>query len=185
MIQNLTFITGNPHKKDLIEKHLGFSIDHHALDLDEIQSVDPEEVISHKVKQAYGVLKKPVLVEDASLIFNALGKLPGPFIKWFMKEMGNEGLCRLLKDFDDRSAKGVVGFGFYDGQELRVLIHSVDGSVPESPRGDQGFGWDPIFIPKGYDKTWAEMNEEERNKSYVRFPAMQKLVDFLEGYGQS
>ena len=185
MIKDLTFITGNPHKADLIKQHLGIEIAHHTLDLDEIQSVDPEEVIAHKVKQAYSILQKPVLVEDASLIFTALGKLPGPLIKWFLLEIGNGGLCKLLKDFKDKSAIGQVGFGFYDGKELRVFLHSVHGSVPVAPRGDKGFGWDPVFIPAGYDKTWAEMDEEERSKTYVRFPAMKQLEEFLKSYSAS
>ncbi len=183
MIKDLTFITGNPHKKELLEKHLGIEVNHHKLDLDEIQSVDPKEVISHKVRQAHQMLKKPIIVEDASLIINAWGKLPGPLIKWFIQEVGLIGICRMLNNFEDKTAIGIVGFGFYDGNEIKVFIHEVQGSIPNKPLGENGFGWDPIFVPDGFTKTWAEMKDEERNLSYVRFPAMKKLEDFLRNYG--
>ena len=80
---NVTFITGNRIKAEHLARHLDYPINHQSIDLDEIQSLDPNEIVTHKVRQAYSLIKRPVLVEDVSLIFNALGKLPGPFIKWF------------------------------------------------------------------------------------------------------
>lgn len=80
---NITFITGNQFKADYLAKYLGFSVDHHKLDLDEIQSLDLHKIVEHKVKQAYDILESPVLVEDVSLEFKALGGLPGavyPFL---------------------------------------------------------------------------------------------------------
>lgn len=87
-MKDITFITGNQHKADFLAKHLGMPIAHHKLDLDEIQSTDLRVVVEHKAKQAYEILQKPVLVEDAGLTLTALGNLPGPFIKWFVAELG-------------------------------------------------------------------------------------------------
>lgn len=95
-MQSITFITGNQKKADYLARYLGFPIEHIKLDLDEIQSLDLDEIVEHKVKQAYEKIKKPVLVEDASLEFMALGRLPGPFIKFFIEEMGLDKLCTLL-----------------------------------------------------------------------------------------
>jgi len=95
-MQRITFITGNQHKADYLEKYLGFSVGHIKLDLNEIQSLDLNEIVEHKVKEAYAKIKKPVLVEDASLEFSALGRLPGPFIKFFIEEMGLEKICSML-----------------------------------------------------------------------------------------
>ena len=61
-MKDLTFITGNQNKADFLAKHLGVPVAHHKLDLDEIQSLDPRVVVEHKVRQAYEVLNKPVLV---------------------------------------------------------------------------------------------------------------------------
>lgn len=158
---NVTFITGNQGKADFLAKHLGIDIPHKKVELDELQSLDLHEIVEHKVKQAYMKIKKPVLVEDVSFTFDAMGRLPGPFVKWFLEELGNEGICDLLTRYSNHSATGYVCFGYFDGKLIKFFDGKVEGSVPERPRGSNGFGWDSIFIPKGTNKTYAEMNEEE------------------------
>ena len=66
------FISGNQNKIDYLSKTLGIELEHQKIDLDEIQSSDPKVVIEHKVKQAFQIVDKPVLVEDTSSSFNAL-----------------------------------------------------------------------------------------------------------------
>lgn len=78
------FITGNQNKANYLSRTIGIQLEHQKLDLDEIQSSDPKKVIEHKVKQAYSLINKPVLVEDTSLGFSAIDGLPGPFIKFFV-----------------------------------------------------------------------------------------------------
>ena len=76
-------------------KLLDLPLEHQKIDLDEIQSVSLEEVVEHKVRQAYEIAKRPVLVEDVALSFEALGGLPGPFVKFFVEAPnGLENLCR-------------------------------------------------------------------------------------------
>lgn len=72
----VTFITGNQNKADYLAKYLGFPVAHQKIHLDELQSLSLREIVEHKVKQAYDIIKKPVLVEDVSLEFSALGRLP-------------------------------------------------------------------------------------------------------------
>ena len=86
-MQPITFITGNQKKADYLAKYLGFSVWHQKINLDELQSLSLREIVEHKVKQSYDIIKKPVLVEDVSLEFSALGKLPWPFIKFFEQEV--------------------------------------------------------------------------------------------------
>src|SRR5688572_11256576 len=95
-ISSLTFITGNPAKAEQLRRHLEYPVEHQKLDLHEIQSLDLREIVEHKAKDAFRQVGKPVLVEDTSLIFHALGRLPGPLIRWFLEELGNPGLCKLL-----------------------------------------------------------------------------------------
>lgn len=78
---NITFITGNQNKADYLAKYLGFPVRHQKVDLDEVQSLDLHEIVEHKVRQAYGTIGSPVLVEDVALEFSALGRFPGTFIK--------------------------------------------------------------------------------------------------------
>lgn len=90
-MKEITFITGNPSKAEQLGRHLGHPVKHLKLDIPEIQSLDLREVTRHKVEEAFRQINSPVLVEDTSLTFNSLGKLPGPLIKWFLTELGNEG----------------------------------------------------------------------------------------------
>jgi len=96
------FITGNQNKSDYLSKVLGVNLGHKKLELDEIQSVDPFAVTEHKARQAYSIIHKPILIQDTSLVFDALDGLPGPFVKFFIEsEDGLVNLCRILNDFDD------------------------------------------------------------------------------------
>ncbi|HEX9722192.1 MAG TPA: non-canonical purine NTP pyrophosphatase [Candidatus Paceibacterota bacterium] len=177
---NLTFITGNPAKAEQLSRHLDYPVEHKKLDLPEIQSLDLTEIVEHKAKEAYKLIQGPVLVEDTSLTFVALGKLPGPLIKWFLNELDNNGLCKLLNNYNNRTAVAEVCFGFYDGKELKTFEAQKRGTITKEPKGERGFGWDPIFTPDGYTKTWSEMTEEEQKETSMRRVALKQLEAYLQ-----
>jgi len=175
----VTFITGNQMKADYLASYLGFKVEHQKLDLEEIQSLDLRKIVEHKVKQAYDLIKGPVIVEDVGLEFKALGRLPGPFIKWFLEELGFEKLCKMVDD-RDRSAVARCVFGYYDGVDLKLFESSLRGKVASKPSKDNGFGWDSIFIPNGYNVTRTELSDEDDKKTYLQIKPFRKLKEFLE-----
>ncbi|MSU76034.1 non-canonical purine NTP pyrophosphatase [Patescibacteria group bacterium] len=177
---DITFITGNQKKAEYLEQHLGYPVEHMKLDLDEIQSLDLKEVVEHKVRQAYGEIKKPVIVEDVALEFMAFGRLPGPFIKYFVDEMSFEDICGMLHG-QDRAAVARCVFGYYDGKNVELFEGSLGGKIAEQPAGDGGFGWDKIFIPDGYDVTRAELSEKDDRKTYLLIKPFATVKAFLEG----
>lgn len=186
-MKDLVFITGNQAKADYLAKWLGHPVEHQKVDLDEIQSLDITEVIEHKAKAAYAIVKRPVLVEDVGLACSAFGgKLPGTLIKWFLTEVGNEGILKMLDGFEDRTAFTTIAYGIYDGAELHVFTARTDGRIASEPRtgdkdGWQGsLSWNSIFIPDGSDKTYAEMTDEELKPFSHRAKAIQKLQAFLD-----
>ncbi len=181
----VTLITGNQHKADLFAKYMGQDIKHQKLDLDEIQSLRLEEVVNHKVKQAFQIIKSPVLVEDVGLTLGVWNGLPGPFVKWFEQTIGLEGICRLLDNYPDRRAKVSVCFGYYDGTEPKFFTGSVEGKIAETVRsGPSNFGWNPIFIPDGFDKTYAEMTAEEEAIHGLRattvYPQLKQFLSAID-----
>lgn len=177
---NITFITGNKNKAEQLSKNLGISIKHQNLEIDEIQSLSLEEIVKDKAMKAYEILRSPVLVEDASLKYTAFGNLPGPLIKWFYKELGNSGLCRIINHYKkDRSALSEVLFCLYDGKEFKLFGGSKAGRISAYPRGEMGYGWDAVFIPEGSNKTRAEMDENERFETSMRKEAILKLKEYL------
>lgn len=177
-MNNVTFITGNQNKADYLERYLGFPVDHVKLDLDEIQSLDLKEITEHKVRQAYDRIKGPVIVEDVSLEFSALGRLPGPFIKHFLDELSLETICSLLEG-KSRQAIARCVFGYYDGNQLELFEGELKGEVPQTPSGEGGYGFDPIFVPEGYQVTRASLNEANDQKTYLQMKPFAALKRFL------
>jgi inosine triphosphate pyrophosphatase len=92
----MKFVTGNLHKREEANAIVGGHLEMVKLDLEEIQSVNMEEIIAHKAKKAYQALGEPALCEDVGLIFDAWKGLPGPQIKRFLQEVGREGLLTML-----------------------------------------------------------------------------------------
>ena len=180
MLNSLTFVTSNPGKAQQLSRYLDFPVQHKKIDLIEIQSLDSAAIVEHKAQEAYKQVLSPVLVEDTSLQFLALGKLPGPLIKWFLVELGTNGLCKLLNESMERSALASVHFGLYDGQSFHVFAGTREGSIALTPRGSNGFGWDSIFIPSGHHKTWAEMTDDEGQETSMRTIALKKLETYLK-----
>lgn len=179
---NVTFITGNQHKADYLAKMLDIPLGHKKVFLDEIQSTDLDEIITHKVKQAYQILGTPVLVEDVSLGFTALNGLPGPFVKFFVEQPnGLENLCTMLNGFTNREARAECVFGYYDGQRLELFQGGLDGVIADSAQGDGGYGWDAIFCPNGYNgRTRAELTSEEDAQTYHMIKPIAKVSEFLK-----
>lgn len=176
---DITFITGNQNKADYLSKYLGFPVKHYKIDLDEIQSLDLRTVVKHKLLQAYEEIKQPVLVEDVSLEFEALGRLPGTFIRFYVDEVPFETICRTL-DGLSRNATAKSIYGYYDGTDMEFFESGMRGVIADHPRGENGWGWDKIFIPDGYMQTRAELDEEEDKKTYMKIKPFDKLKAFLQ-----
>ena len=184
-MSDVVFITGNQRKVDYLQMWLGLPVKHHKLDLDELQSLDPRTVAEHKARQAYGILQEPVLIEDVALTFTAMGRLPGTFVKHFLEEIGNEGLCKIADNLAHRKAVAVVTYAYCDGRDVHFFDARVHGTVAPEPRGDKGMGWDPSFIPDGDTRTFAEMTDDEKKPYSARAAATKKLRAFLDSQGNN
>lgn len=174
------FITGNQSKADYLSRQLGVVLEHQRVELDELQSTDLHIIVAHKLQQAYNAVHRPVLVEDVSLAFCALGDLPGPYIKWFVEYAGDEACCKMLDGFDDRRAVIRCTFGYYDGTDMTFFDSELPGTISERPRGDNGFGFDRFFINEGHNITRAEMTQQENERTYAQLmKPFAKVRDFL------
>ena len=176
MFSQIKFVTGNSNKARETVAILGVPLEVVKVDgLIEIQTQDIEELVYHKCQQAYDSLKCSVLVEDSGLLFNAWDGLPGALVKWFECTVGCKGMLKMLQAFDDRSAIAVSCFAIFDGKDIKIARGEVKGIIATEMRGSHGFGWDVIFIHEGYDKTYAEMQSEEKNAISHRKNALEKL----------
>jgi inosine triphosphate pyrophosphatase len=181
----LTFVTSNEKKlaelrailRDLVGMEVTIEARH--IDLPEIQG-EAEDIAREKCRYAARAIQGPALVEDTQLCYHAFGGLPGPYVKYFLRNLGPEGMEKLLAAWDDKRATAQCIFALavdadaephlFTGQTLgRIVV----------PRGKRNFGWDPIFQPDGHEKTYAEMSEGEKNAISHRFRAASRLAEFL------
>lgn len=178
-MQSITFITWNQKKADYLAKYLWMEVLHEKIDLDEIQSLDLGEVVEHKVRQAYAITGKPVLVEDTALEFPALGKLPGTFIRFFIQELWHEWLCRLLDGKDRSAIARTKKYAYFDGAHLEVFTGVLRWTIAEHPGSENGFGWDRIFIPEWFDYIRSELSEQDYKTTYLKVKPIEAVRDFL------
>ena len=149
------------------------------IDLAEIQEIDPQTIIKHKLEQAFSHHSGHFIVEDTSLYLSATPGLPGPLIRWFLKTIGNEGLVKIADNFKNDHAKAETVIGYAKSvNEIYFVDASIQGTIV-SPRGKNGFGWDQIFVPEGTTKTFAEMDLAEKNQYSMRRLAIEKLRSSL------
>ena len=173
----MKFATGNNNKLMEVRSILGNEIESISIDLLEIQDPNMENVVKHKALEAWNILGEEVMIEDTSLLIESMNDLPGPFIKWFLKALGNEGLVNAT-NMNNRRARAVTYVASFDGYKYNIGYGEILGTISIEPRGDKGFGWDPIFIPNGGEsRTFAEMDIEEKNKYSMRKIA---LMDFAK-----
>lgn len=180
------FVSQSNHKAREVERLLGSAVRHRNLDLDEIQAVSVDDVVRHKVRQAFTELGVPVMIEDTGLHVDAWNGLPGALIKWFIETVGAAGICTMLNLFPDRSALAVTVIATYDGEgHPRVFRGEVRGHIAPAPAGQGGFGWDAIFIPLGSTKTFGEMSPLEKDEYSMRRHALRAMRSENAGGSQS
>ena len=176
MWKKLKFVTGNLDKVREASDILECPLDHvPGVKIDEIQASDINKIVAHKAEQAFNKIKCPILVEDSGLIFSAWNGLPGALIKWFEISVGCDGLLKMLEGFENREASAVCVAAVFDGQRMILTKGERRGVISQSIRGENGFGWDVIFIPEQYDKTYAEMDFNQKNAISHRRMAFEKL----------
>lgn len=132
-----------------------------------------------------------VLADDTGLYVDALSGLPGVHTARYAGEHASyaDNRVKLLKDMegideDKRAARFMTSIVVLDREDNEYEALGVcEGKISISERGDLGFGYDPIFIPKGYDKTFAEIDTDTKNKISHRALALEQLKALLERIG--
>ncbi|KAG5464312.1 hypothetical protein LSCM1_00494 [Leishmania martiniquensis] len=221
-LQKISLVSGNKGKLAEVQRflaHVHVIVEAVKVDIPEPQNSSVEKISWEKAVEAYRLVNSiptgaplrdggaPVLVDDTSLELDALGGLPGPYIKWFVERVGAEGLLKMVKGFaapgeEDstaaapahRRANAVCVLSFCHGVDEATGQPMVEqfrgvcrGALAAAPRGGQGFGWDSIFAIEAqepaYSKTFAEMSDNEKNVLSHRAMALEKLVQYLETHG--
>ncbi|NYZ76980.1 XTP/dITP diphosphatase [Candidatus Micrarchaeota archaeon] len=184
MPYEIYFATGNPDKfreaKEIFGKNAaGMPLNHFQFAHREIRSDSLEEIAREAVSAAHAQLGRPVFVEDSGLFIDALNGFPGTYSAWVQGKLGNRGLLKLLESEPDRAARFEACIAFNDGKTTRIFHGACNGTIAEKEHGRGGFGYDPIFVPKGESSTFAE-NIELKNKYSHRYKSLLALISYLK-----
>ncbi|MBN1538508.1 MAG: XTP/dITP diphosphatase [Candidatus Thermoplasmatota archaeon] len=148
----------------------------------EAQADSLEEVIltGMEVMEKEGDIEGPFIKDDSGLFIDALGGFPGVYSAYVQRTIGNKGILDLMGDRNDRGATFRTVIGLYQpGEGITLLRGECPGAISFEERGKQGFGYDPIFIPRGEERTFAEMSVDEKNSLSHRIRAIKGLIDYL------
>jgi XTP/dITP diphosphohydrolase len=179
-LRHVTFASTNRNKfleANAILGPLGLTVDFADVKLVELQSNSLEEIATEKARSAFSLVGKPVIVEDDGLFIDALNGFPGQYSSFVFQTIGNEGVLKLLAGSVERSATFRSLVAYFDGKTASVFDGKVEGRIAEELRKG-GWGYDPIFIPKGSGVAFAEL-KEEKNKFSHRKKALEKFADWL------
>lgn len=179
-MKKFILVTGNVNKIKEMEKAFGEKIEHINIDLDEIQGMDTEIIASHKATQAWEIVKQPIVVWDHAIYISCLNNFPGPLIKWFWETVTLEKICTIAALLKDNMISSKTTLTYYDGKELKHFHGQTNGTIPTEPRGKNGYGWDPIFIPEGLTITNSEMDDNDPRLHEFQRIAVAKLKNYLQ-----
>ncbi|MFH1789435.1 MAG: XTP/dITP diphosphatase [Candidatus Altiarchaeota archaeon] len=165
------FATGNEHKvveANAVGKLFSVKFERVECPYPELRSESVSEVAEEGVRFVYAKIGKPVIVEDSGLFIQALDDFPGAYSAYVYGKLGNYGILKLLGDTGNRRAEFASSVAYFDGETLKSFEGRVAGSITPEPRGSSGFGYDPVFMPEGYDKTFAEDTKLKNELSHRR-----------------
>lgn len=188
MLNKLIIATKNKHKLKEIESIFkDISISAMPLDIPDI--IENGETFTEnsliKAKSVYDWTKIPSLADDSGLCINALGGKPGLYsARYGGENLGYKEKMQMileeLKDKKDRSAYFITSAVCVLNDKYYIYSEGkVNGKIIEEPKGLDGFGYDPIFMPEGFDITYAEMTADKKNSISHRFIAMSKMKEIL------
>ncbi len=146
----------------------------------EVQLRSLEDIAVYAASVALVEWGVPLFVEDAGLFIEALKGFPGPYSSYVYKTLGVDGILKLMKDVKNRKAyfKSVIALAI-PGEGVRIFTGIVRGSIALEAQGTGGFGFDPIFIAEGMNKTFAELSISEKNRLSHRGKAFTSMVMWM------
>lgn len=189
--KTIVFATNNQHKLSEVRAILGAAYDIRSLedigcraDIPETGATFAENALqkAQYVKQFYGF---DCFADDSGLEVDALGGAPGVRSARYASEEGHDNeannakLLRELEGVTDRKADFKTVIAFLEGDTVHYFEGRVDGTILTAPRGEGGFGYDPLFMPDGHSLSFAEMSAEAKNSISHRGRAVSEFVDYL------
>ena len=181
----LKVITSNPGKVKEFQRSfedMGVEMEHLHLPYDEIQTSELEEVVRKGMDEIRSKGVNDFIIDDSGLFINALKGFPGAYSAYGQKTIGNKGILRLMEGVKDRSSVFKCCIGCDIGGRTIIVTGECPGYILDSERGNEGFGYDPIFTHDN-ERSFAEIGVEEKNEISHRGNAVALLRERLISEG--
>ncbi len=179
----IKFVTSNSHKYEEAEslfKNKNIELSWIRTEYEEIQADDNEIICRDSCIKLMEKIVPPFFIDDTGIYIKSLNGFPGPYASYAQSTLGNRRIIDLASG-SEAFFKTVIGFSM-EGK-IYTFTGILNGRIANKETGTNKFGYDPIFIPEGYDRTLAEISIEEKNLISHRGRALGKFIDFLVSGG--
>lgn len=180
----IRFVSQNHSKAAEVQSilgNIGIHIVHAPLHIHEIQTEDIQALVRDKVLKAFTCIGRPVFIEHTGLYIDSLQGFPGGLSQVFWEKLQADTFTRLLGNLENTALTARTVIAFCDARKIYTFEGSICGNIAKSPRGQPQFEWDCVFIPEGFDKTFAELREEDPGGGIsMRKIAYDKFSCFLQ-----
>lgn len=182
-MNKILFITGNKFKFELAKSKLnlnaGIELEQKKFPCIEIQANTIGEIASYSAKYCADNVNSPCIKNDSGLSIISLDGFPGPYTRYVEEKIKEGGILDLMSNISNRKAEFIEVLAFCEpGKESILFECKTEGEISTKIMGEYGWGIDKIFIPRGYNKTFAEFNDEERMKLWDS-SGYNKLSEYL------
>ena len=188
-VDEIIFVTHNKGKIASAQRALkNVNLKIFEYELEEPRSDDIKYISKYKVEQAYKIVNKPCISLDCGFWIDELNGFPRAFVNFALETIGIQGILKLMEGKDNRKCRFTECLSYYDGNELKQFMGYHEGFLSEKVLGkDTSDKWSElwyIYIPYGYDKTLAQMTEEER-ENRIRNKSVRSMEKFAKWYEEN
>ncbi len=183
----IRFLSKNEHKIHeavAILAPLGVEVIPVPLAIAELQTDDISVIVRDKTLRAFAKLGHPLFVEQTGLLLERINGFPGGLTQVFWDALGPDRLCSLFGQGDDVGVLAITRIGYCDGRRIHQFAGSIRGKISPEPQGNRDFQWDCVFVPDGYDETFAEMGERKNDIS-MRRHALNAFAKYLQEHANA
>lgn len=185
-MEEIIFVTHNKGKIASASREMeGVNFKVFEYDLEEPRSDDIKYISEYKVKEAHKLVNKPCISLDCGFWIDELDGFPRAFVNFALDTIGIDGMLKLMENKENRKCRFTECLSYYDGKEVHQFMGKHEGYLSEKVLGnDSEKKWSDlwyVFKPLGYEKTLAEMTNEEREKR-IRYESVNAMTEFAKWY---
>jgi XTP/dITP diphosphohydrolase len=177
----LRFVSDNRFKHEeakTILDPMGIHVLPLAIKIAELQTENTKQLVQDKTLKAFKAVGRSLFVEHTGLYLNHINGLPGGLTQIVWDTLQADKFSELFGNVTDPGAIARTVIGFTDARRFYFFEGEIKGRIAQQPRGTRDFQWDCVFIPDGFDQTFAEMGEKKHNIS-MRRRALDAFANFL------